>query len=95
MTLTAKAWARAAATDACDGPLPGLLLALTIVTGIIDAVSILALGFVFTANMTGNLVFAGFAAAGAPGFSLAAPAAALATYSWRAGRLPPRPAVGQ
>ena len=37
-----------------------------IVTGIVDAVSILSLGHVFVANMTGNLVFTGFAAAGAP-----------------------------
>jgi uncharacterized membrane protein YoaK (UPF0700 family) len=38
----------------------------------VDAVSILALGRVFVANMTGNVVFAGFAISGAPGFSLAA-----------------------
>jgi len=41
-------------------------------TGIVDAVSILSLGRVFVANMTGNVVFVGFAAAGAPGFSLSA-----------------------
>ena len=52
------------------GPLPALLLILTAVTGIVDAVSILSLGRVFVANMTGNVVFAGFAAVGAPGFSL-------------------------
>jgi uncharacterized membrane protein YoaK (UPF0700 family) len=40
------------------------LLALMIVAGIIDAVSILALGHGFAANMIGNLVFIGFAAAG-------------------------------
>ena len=49
------------------GPLPELLLTLTLVTGIVDAVSILALGRVFVANMTGNVVFAGFAITGAPG----------------------------
>lgn len=49
-----------------------MLLALTAVTGIVDAVSILALGRVFVANMTGNVVFIGFAVAGAAGFSLAA-----------------------
>ena len=54
------------------GPLPELLLTLTFVTGIVDAVSILALGRVFVANMTGNVVFAGFAITGAPGFSLGA-----------------------
>src|SRR5205814_1064525 len=41
-----------------------LLLGLTVVTGLVDAVSYLALGHVFTANMTGNVVFLGFAAAG-------------------------------
>src|ERR1700710_1982056 len=54
------------------GPLPALLLTLTIATGVVDAVSILALGRVFIANMTGNVVFVGFALAGAPGFSLIA-----------------------
>ena len=48
------------------GPLPEMLLALTLVTGIVDAVSILALGRVFVANMTGNVVFAGFAITGRP-----------------------------
>jgi uncharacterized membrane protein YoaK (UPF0700 family) len=54
------------------GPLPVLLLMLTVNTGVVDAVSILSLGRVFVANMTGNVVFVGFAAAGAPGFSLSA-----------------------
>ncbi len=47
-----------------------VLLALTVVSGLIDAVSYLGLGRVFTANMTGNVVVLGFAAAGAPGFSV-------------------------
>ncbi|MDT7844687.1 YoaK family protein [Streptomyces justiciae] len=47
-----------------------VLLALTTVSGLIDAVSYLGLGHVFTANMTGNVVVLGFAAAGAPGFSV-------------------------
>ncbi|MGD0603961.1 MAG: YoaK family protein [Streptosporangiaceae bacterium] len=62
------------------GPLPELLLTLTFVTGIVDAVSILALGRVFVANMTGNVVFAGFAITGAPGFSLGASLFALAGF---------------
>ena len=62
------------------GPLPGLLLLLTVVTGVVDAISILALGRVFVANMTGNVVFAGFAIAGAPGFSLSASLFALAGF---------------
>jgi uncharacterized membrane protein YoaK (UPF0700 family) len=66
--------------SAAHGPLPGLLLALTIVTGAIDAVSILRLGRVFVANMTGNVVFAGFAAVGAPGFALGSSLVALAGF---------------
>lgn len=49
-------------------PLPRLLLLLTVVTGVVDAFSYLALGHVLVANMTGNVVFSGFALAGAPGF---------------------------
>lgn len=52
------------------GQLPTLLLGLTLVTGLVDAISILALGRVFVANMTGNIVFIGLAVAHAPGFSL-------------------------
>lgn len=52
------------------GPLPAILLLLTFGTGLIDAISILGLGRVFIANMTGNVVFIGFAIAEAPGFSL-------------------------
>ena len=37
-----------------QGPLPPLLLALTVVTGVVDAVSILRLGRVFVANMIGG-----------------------------------------
>lgn len=43
-------------------PTVGLLLVLTGVTGLVDAVSYLRLGHVFVANMTGNVVFLGFAA---------------------------------
>jgi uncharacterized membrane protein YoaK (UPF0700 family) len=57
-----------------------LLLALTAVTGLVDAVSYLSLGHVFTANMTGNVVFLGFAIAGAPGLSIARSGAALAAF---------------
>jgi uncharacterized membrane protein YoaK (UPF0700 family) len=49
-------------------PLVVLLTLLSLTTGIVDATSVLGLGKVFTANMTGNVVFLGFAAAGAPGF---------------------------
>nr|WP_246323906.1 YoaK family protein [Petropleomorpha daqingensis] len=62
-----------------------MLLLLTLGTGLVDAVSILALGRVFVANMTGNIVFIGFALAGAPGFSLAAALVALAGFLVGAG----------
>ena len=66
--------------DPKHGPLPLLLLVLTFLTGVVDSVSILALGRVFVANMTGNVVFVGFALAGAPGFSLAASLFALVGF---------------
>jgi uncharacterized membrane protein YoaK (UPF0700 family) len=66
--------------DPDHGPLPAILLALTFLTGVVDAVSILDLGRVFVANMTGNVVFVGFALAGAAGFSLAASLSALAGF---------------
>jgi uncharacterized membrane protein YoaK (UPF0700 family) len=47
----------------------GSLLVLTFVTGIVDAVSFLGLGHIFTANMTGNVVFLGFAIGGGAGVS--------------------------
>jgi len=56
--------------DGNDGPLPPLLVALTLVTGLIDAFSYLVLGHVFVANMTGNVVFIAFALAGEHGFSI-------------------------
>jgi uncharacterized membrane protein YoaK (UPF0700 family) len=71
--------------DPAHGPLPTLLVGLTALTGIVDAVSILALGRVFVANMTGNVVFAGFALAGAAGFALTASLAALAGFIAGAG----------
>ncbi|MGN6739690.1 YoaK family protein [Dyella sp.] len=49
-------------------PLVLLMILLSAPTGVVDAVSVLGLGKVFTANMTGNVVFLGFAAAGVPGF---------------------------
>ena len=71
--------------DDRHGPLPALLLVLTIVTGLVDAVSYLDLGHVFVANMTGNIVFLGFAAAGAKDFSI--PASLAATTAFLAGAL--------
>ena len=62
------------------GPLPPLLLGLTLVTGLVDAFSYLLLGHVFVANMTGNVVFLGFAIAGASGFSIPASLVALGSF---------------
>lgn len=62
------------------GPLMPLMLTLTVVTGLVDAVSYLALGHVFVANMTGNVVFLGFALAGAEGLSVSASLVAMASF---------------
>ncbi|MGW0581966.1 YoaK family protein, partial [Streptomyces sp. NPDC002920] len=62
------------------GPLPPLMLTLTVVTGLVDAVSYLALGHVFVANMTGNVVFLGFALAGAANLSATASVVSLASF---------------
>lgn len=62
------------------GPLPPLLVVLTVVTGVVDAVSYLALGHVFVANMTGNVVFLGFALAGASGLSAPPSLAAMTAF---------------
>ena len=64
-----------------DGPLPPLLVALTAVTGLVDAFSYLVLGHVFVANMTGNVVFFAFALAGVAGFSVAASVAAVGCFA--------------
>jgi uncharacterized membrane protein YoaK (UPF0700 family) len=63
------------------GPLPPLLIVMTIVTGLVDAFSYLVLGHVFVANMTGNVVFLGFALIGAPGFSISASVLAIASFA--------------
>jgi uncharacterized membrane protein YoaK (UPF0700 family) len=61
-------------------PLTRTLLALTAVTGIVDAVSFLALGQVFAAMQTGNVVFLGLGIGDAPGAPFWAPAIALAAF---------------
>nr|WP_254553238.1 YoaK family protein [Kitasatospora sp. MMS16-BH015] len=69
-----------------DGhPVVLALFALTVVSGLVDAVSYLALGHVFAANMTGNVVVIGFALAGAPGFSVLGSTVALAAFLLGAG----------
>lgn len=54
------------------------LLLLTFVTGLVDAASFLGLCHIFTANMTGNVVFMAFAAAGVAELSFVRSATALA-----------------
>ena len=57
-----------------------MLFVLTVVTGLVDAVSYLKLEHVFVANMTGNVVFLGFAVAGVQDFSIAASLVAIAAF---------------
>ncbi len=71
---------RLAVVDERDGPLPAMLLSLTVLVGIVDATSIL-LAHVFVATMTGNVVFLGLALAGAPGFSVARSALPIAAFA--------------
>jgi uncharacterized membrane protein YoaK (UPF0700 family) len=68
-----------------DRRLPPALLALTVTTGLIDAVSYLGLGHVFTANMTGNVVLLGFGLAHAGGLPVLAPLVSLAAFLLGAG----------
>lgn len=66
--MTSAAHPRPAAPPPPSGPsatwLVGALSAWTFATGMVDAVTYLRLDHVFTANMTGNVVFLGFALAG-------------------------------
>jgi uncharacterized membrane protein YoaK (UPF0700 family) len=60
-----------------DSILTCALLGMTAVTGLVDAVSFLSLGHVFTANMTGNIVLLAFASTGVAQVSLAGSVTAL------------------
>lgn len=59
---------------------PWALIALTVTTGMVDAISYLRLGHVFVANMTGNVVFLGFALAGVREISALGSLVALAAF---------------
>jgi uncharacterized membrane protein YoaK (UPF0700 family) len=63
-----------------QGPLTKLQLLMTIVSGCVDAFSYLVLGHVFVANMTGNILFLGFALAGVHGLSVSASLVALGSF---------------
>src|SRR5438445_9056297 len=66
-------------------PLARALLVLTFTTGLVDAVSYLGLGRVFTANLTGNVVLLGFGIAGAGGLPVLAPVLSLVSFLLGAG----------
>jgi uncharacterized membrane protein YoaK (UPF0700 family) len=63
-----------------DGPLPALLVGMTVVTGLVDAFSYLSLAHVFVANMTGNVVFLGFGLAGAGDIAVSASLVAILAF---------------
>lgn len=67
--------------SADSDPLPKALIALTAVTGIVDAVAFLGLGQIFTAFMTGNILFLGFALGGGEGLSPLGSLTALAGFT--------------
>jgi uncharacterized membrane protein YoaK (UPF0700 family) len=66
-------------------PLARALIVLTFTTGLIDAVSYLGLGRVFSANMTGNIVLLGFGIAGAGGLPVLGPLVSLGAFAVGAG----------
>jgi uncharacterized membrane protein YoaK (UPF0700 family) len=63
-----------------DGPLVPMLIALTVVSGMVDAFSFLYLGHIFVANLTGDVLFVAFGLAGAQGFSISALLVTLGTF---------------
>jgi len=69
-----------ASNQAAERIAPYVFLGMTAVTGLVDAVSFLSLGRVFTANMTGNVVFLGFATARVPGLSVTLSLMALVSF---------------
>src|ERR1700719_4267500 len=60
--------------------IPYALLGMTAVTGLVEAVSFLSLGRVFTANMTGNIVLLAFATTHVSGLSIARSLATLLAF---------------
>src|SRR6266850_2439488 len=69
-----------ASSPTTDKVIPYALLGMTAVTGLVDAVSFLSLGRVFTANMTGNVVLLAFATAHVSGLSIARSLTALLAF---------------
>src|SRR6266478_8902912 len=69
-----------ASSPTTEKVMPYALLGMTAVTGLVDAVSFLSLGRVFTANMTGNIVLLAFATAHVSGLSIARSSTALLSF---------------
>jgi len=69
-----------ASSPTTEKVIPYALLGMTAVTGLVDAVSFLSLGRVFTANMTGNIVLLAFATARVSGLSIARSLTALLAF---------------
>jgi len=69
-----------ASSPTTEEVIPYALLGMTAVTGLVDAVSFLSLGRVFTANMTGNIVLLAFATAPVSGLSIARSLTALLAF---------------
>jgi len=69
-----------ASNPAAEKIAPYVFLGMTAVTGLVDAVSFLSLGRVFTANMTGNIVLLAFATARVPGLSITLSLTALVSF---------------
>jgi uncharacterized membrane protein YoaK (UPF0700 family) len=61
-------------------PLQVVLVVLSFVTGMVDAVTYLGFGHVFAANMTGNVIVLGFALGGASDISATASIVSLAAF---------------
>ncbi|MEV6399894.1 YoaK family protein [Streptomyces sp. NPDC051907] len=66
--------------DTTRPELTSLMAGLTLTTGMLDAVTLLALGPAFTAMQTGNLLFLGFGLAGQGGVQTVIPAISLAAF---------------
>src|SRR6266849_8628009 len=69
-----------ASSPTTERVIPYALLGMTAVTGLVDAVSFLSLGRVFTANVTGNIVLLAFATAHVSGLSIARSLTALLAF---------------
>lgn len=73
------------AVESLRHPLTQALLLLTFTTGVVDAVSFLGIGRVFTANMTGNVALLGFGLAGGAHLPVVAQSVSLAGFLVGAG----------